>query len=464
MSLQLKLNLIITLLLVLMLGMSTFLVLENAREDVRAEVSSTANLALHLLDTEIAHYTTNYGWLSQNMNEENRFFGLNSLSNIRHLKIEFFDTFGRLRDTNKVKIGQRRDGSPPNWFYKLMGVDEIEETSINKSIVINSRVIGQLVITPDPSYEVAEVWHDSIGLLGLVAVFFVMINLIVYWAVRYTFKPVGNIVVGLTKIEGGDYAVRLPEFKPVELQAIGAKFNTMADQLALSMRNNHSLTQQIIRLQEDERKRLARDIHDEIGQYLTAIHVDASAINNTKELSSAKVSAGAIIEVTRQMMDMVHELLERLRPRVLDELGTELALAELIHHWKQRNRNITVRYQPDNHLNITDESVAITAYRVVQECLTNIAKHAQATQVSIDVAQDEHNLMLTIADNGKSFDTNQVSTGFGLAGMKERVEGLFGSMHIASSPQQGTTIRVTLPKQSLAATEINNNKLYQSGN
>jgi len=317
MSLQRKLNLIITILLLFMLGLSAVFIVENAREDVRAELTSTSNLALHLLDTEISHYTTNYGWLNHSMKEESRFFGLKRLNNIRHLTIEFYDTFGRLRDSNKPGIVQQKQDAPP-WFYRLMGASSFNTQAVHRNIVINSRLIGQLVVTPDPSYEIAEVWNDTMGLLGLVGEFFVVINMMVYWAVRYTFKPVNTILSGLTQIEEGDYTARLPAFKPVELQAIGTKFNTMADRLALSISNNHDLTQQIIRVQEDERKSLARDIHDEIGQYLTAIHVDASAIMQAKALPAAKASAQAISEVTRQMMDMVHEILERLRPRVLD--------------------------------------------------------------------------------------------------------------------------------------------------
>lgn len=447
MSLQLKLNLIITLLLLFMLVLSAIFIVDNAREDVRAELSSTSNLALHLLDTEISHYTSDFGWLNNSMKQESRFFGLTRLSNIRHLKIEFYDNVGRLRDSNKSAATKTTTEAPPKWFGELMGASDFDSQSVHRNIIINSRLIGQLVVTPDPSYEVAEVWNDTVDLLGLVFAFFIVINLMVYWAVRYTFKPVSKIVSALTQVEEGDYSARLPVFKPVELQAIGAKFNTMADRLALSVRNNHDLTQQIIRLQEDERKGLARDIHDEIGQYLTAIHVDATAIKNAKQLSQAQASALAIGDVTKQMMDMVHELLERLRPRVLDELGTAQALGELIHHWRQRHRQVSVVHKISPDIGEIDESVAITAYRVMQECLTNIAKHAQAKQVDIAVTQSETELSLTIQDDGQGFDPEQMTKGYGLAGMKERVQGLSGKMQIRSNQNIETSIDIVLPKQ-----------------
>ncbi len=447
MSLQLKLNLIITSLLIFLLGVSAYFVIENAREDVRAEVNSTANLVLHLLDAEIVHYTSDYGWLNRYSSGETSIFRLGKLGDIRHLRIDFYDANGRLRETNVDARGTHLKKLPPAWFIKSMDLSSIGTEERRKSIVLNGRFLGDLVVTPDPSYEIIEVWEDTVGLLGLVGVFFVLMNVLAYIAVRYTFKPVKQILEALTQVEQGQFNSRLPNFKQIELQGIGQKFNAMADTLQLSTQNNHRLTQQIIRLQEDERKNLAQDIHDEIGQYLTAIHVDASAILGAKKMATAKESAGAISNITRQMMTTIHELLQRLRPRVLDELGLGLALAELIHSWRQRNRNIALIHNINSDLGQVDESVAITAYRVMQECLTNVSKHAKAQQLTINVSQDDRYVRLEIEDDGLGFDATKNSNGYGLAGMKERVQGLFGSMTINTSIGGGTQITVLLPKQ-----------------
>lgn len=447
MSLQLKLNLIITSLLIFFLGVSAYLIVEKAREDVRAEVNSTVNLVLHLLDAEIVHYTSDYGWLNRNADQTVSIFRLRSLGNIRHLKIDFYDGNGRLRETNFDKHEMVDKKLPPAWFIKAMDLSSIGTEERRKSIVLNGRFLGDLVVTPDPSYEIIEVWQDTIGLLGLVGVFFILMNLLAYFAVRYTFMPVKQILDALTQVEQGQFNSRLPNFAQIELKGIGQKFNAMADTLQLSAQNNHRLTQQIIRLQEDERKSLAQDIHDEIGQYLTAIHVDASAILGAKKMVAAKASASAISSVTRQMMTTIHELLQRLRPRVLDELGLGLALAELIHAWRQRNRNITLIHNICGDLGLVDESVAITAYRVMQECLTNVTKHSKAMRLVINVAQDDKHICIEIEDDGVGFDASKNSDGYGLAGMKERVQGLFGSMQIESLINRGTKIIVLLPKQ-----------------
>ena len=437
----------------MLLSASAFFIVKNASEDVRAEVASTANLALHLLDAEILHYTSDYGWI--NSQDGVSFFRLQSLNNIRHLKIDFYDVNGRLRESNRNKQKKIDLDAPPTWFSNAMNLSESAMQKQTRNIVLNGRFVGELVVTPDPSYEIAEVWNDTMGLLSLAAIFFVFINVLVYFAVKYTFKPVDRILDALTQIERGQLNNRLPNFNQVELHAIGQKFNAMAEALQNSTQNNHRLTQQIIRLQEDERKNLARDIHDEIGQYLTAIHVDASAILNGKKLSVVKQSAQAISLVTRQMMDMVHEILQRLRPRALDELGLSLALGELVHQWRQRHRKVNIVYNIANNIGPIDDVVSITVYRVLQECLTNIAKHANARRVSINVKQDKQHISLLIEDDGVGFDLSQSPKGFGLAGMKERVQGLMGVMKIETSKKArqeesdvenpGTRIMIKLP-------------------
>ncbi|WP_019883020.1 MULTISPECIES: ATP-binding protein [unclassified Methylophilus] len=441
-SLQFKLNLIITLLLLGLLLTWAVSVVKNAREDVLAEVDSSTNLVIHLLDAEIAHYMTDFGWLNNSENGQTNLFRLDELTNIRHLKVDFFDMNGRLRESNRSTRLEHTGEEPPAWFVRLLDISSVLNEPKRKNIILNGRFIGELVITPDPSFELREIWDDTSGLLAIVGLFGLSVLLFVYWTVRATFKPVKQIIYGLNQIERGEYQSRLPGFEQIELSEISDKFNSMASTLEQSIRNNHRLTQQIIHLQEEERKKLARDLHDEIGQYLTAVHVDASALVAAKKLSVARESAQAIAQITRQMMVTIQDILARLRPRVLDELGLSLALAELIHHWHDRNRGIMVVNAISNHLSQHDESVSVTVYRILQECLTNISKHAAATRVTIEVTEDEQGLSLMIEDDGRGFDTSVQSRGYGLAGMQERVEGLRGSMKISSAPGQGTRIEV----------------------
>ncbi len=441
-SLQFKLNLVITLLLLVLLVVWAVSVIENAREDVLAEGRSTTQLVMHLLDAEIAHYMTDSAGLNHGEVGQTPLFKLHQLNNIRHLKVDFFDTDGHLRESNRMARTRDREEEPPDWFVRLLDISRVLTPPTHKLIVLNGSQVGTLVITPDPSFELREIWNDTSGLLAMVALFGFSVLLCVYWTVRATFKPVKQIIHGLSQIERGEYQSRLPGFEQIELSAISGKFNSMASTLEQSIRSNHRLTQQIIHLQEEERKKLARDLHDEIGQYLTAVHVDASALVAAKKLSVARESAQAIAQITRQMMVTIQDILARLRPRVLDELGLSLALTELMHHWRDRHRGIVVDNAISSYLPQPDEAIAVTLYRIVQECLTNISKHANASRVCIEVVARDAGIYMRVEDDGRGFDPALHSRGYGLAGMQERVEGLMGRMQVSSAPGAGCRIEV----------------------
>ena len=443
MNLKIRLNLIITSLLALVMFIGAWLMIDNAREDVRAEVASTASLAIHLLDAEIVHYTSDYGWMNNEDRNKASIFRLQSLDNIRHLKIEFFDAYGRLRDSNRA-TNKVIEEAPPQWFFKLMDIVSTSMPPIKRHIFANGRIIGELIVTPDPSYEISEIWNDTLGLLILVTVFFVIVNLMVYFAVNSALKPVAQILEALEELEKGNLQARLPAFKLPELKDISIKFNATANTLQKSIESNHSLTQQMIRLQEDERKSLARDLHDEIGQHLAAIHIDASTILNSKTIAAAKKSATEIDAVARQMMNIVHSMLQRLRPGGLDQFGLNVAVQELVDVWRQRNHGIETNIHVHGRLDGIDETISIAAYRIIQECLTNVSKHANASMVNITILRLGDKLDIKIADNGLGFSQDKPISGFGLAGMRERVEGLGGQFDIVNT-QQGVSVEVMLP-------------------
>ena len=120
MNLKIRINLIITLMLALVMLIGAGMMIDNAQDDIRAEVDSTTVLALHLLDAEVSHYTSDYAWANSNTDDKVSIFRLQSLDNVRHLRIEFFDSFGRLRDSNRPPMSSGTN-SPPDWFESLMG-------------------------------------------------------------------------------------------------------------------------------------------------------------------------------------------------------------------------------------------------------------------------------------------------------------------------------------------------------
>jgi two-component system sensor histidine kinase UhpB len=443
MNLRFRLNLIVTLTLLVTLFIGALITIHNARETVRAEVSSTMDLALHMLDAELAHLNRS-GYLG--VTQQAGAFDLRRFSGVRHLRIDFYDNRNTLLETNQVS-NQTETEQVPVWFNKQMesGLEDIESREL--SVSINEKVIGKLVITPEPSSEIQEAWSETKTMLGLIALFFIAVNVVIYIAVAIFLKPINDVINALTDIETGHLDRRLPIFNLPELASISHKFNGMASALQLSIRNNHRLTQQIIRLQEAERKSLAHELHDEIGQHLTAIHVDAAAIRSCRNLDSAKQSAAAISEVVMQMMDIVRTMLHKLRPGGLDELGFVAALHELIDTWRLRHENVVVETTIDGEFSGLAESVQLTLYRVLQESLTNISRHSRADQVSIVVMDKPNQLMLSVSDNGQGFQAERHPQRFGLAGIRERVDSIDGQLEIVTGEQQGVRVEVVIPKQ-----------------
>jgi len=444
MNLKIRINLIITLILALVMLLGAGMIIDDARDDIRAEVESSTLLALHLLDAQVLHYTLDYDWANTYDANEAPIFRLQNLDNVRHLRIEFFDALGRLRDGNRPPATSA-DKAPPFWFEKLMYNVSSTLKATHRPVVIHGRILGEFVITPDPSYEIAEIWNDTFGLLGLGLLFFLVANGVVYWAVDRALHPINKILNALTQLEHGHLDARLPLFSLPELSNVSNKFNTMAQTLQNSTINNQRLTQQMISLQEVERKNVAHDLHDEIGQHLTAISIDATTILKTKDIKSAHISAMAISEVTSQMMGIVREMLQRLKPAMIEEMGLHASLHDLVESWRQRNRGISTSVSISSQLNHINETVAITAYRIVQECLTNITKYANARLVTIKVEVKDEYLKLLVQDNGRGLDDGFTSKGFGLAGMRERVEGLGGVFHLSSEPNAGVLIEISLP-------------------
>lgn len=446
MSLKLRLILLITTLLLLMMFLGAIHLIMNAREDVYAEIESTAVLLNHLIDAEIAYLA-----VSASMELTEQPFQLERLRHTRHFKIEYYDRYGRLQNSN-YELG--KNSGKQTFHHWLEGVVRTlgrDFQATRRPVIIHGRYLGELVIRPDPSYEIAEVWDDTLGLLSLVAIFFLSVNVMVYWAVVYALRPVDNIWHALNELELGNLSARLPSFRLPELSRLSEKFNHMAQTLQQSINRNHKLTQKLINLQEEERRSLARDLHDELGQALTAIKMDGI---NLLEISrqkcpEARESAQAVVEVTQHVMEHIRAMLQRLRPEVLDGLGLYAALGEMLSSWHLRHRNIACVSRLSEDLGELDELTKITAYRVVQECLTNVARHAQARRVEVSVRRtgERHDtLEIIVIDDGIGFAEGAVE-GFGVSGMRERVEGLGGEFIIARQPEGGTRIVARLPIQ-----------------
>jgi two-component system sensor histidine kinase UhpB len=233
------------------------------------------------------------------------------------------------------------------------------------------------------------------------------------------------------------------------MSRISVAFNHMAATFEQSITENQRLTRQLLNAQENERSSLARELHDEIGQCVSAIHADAVAVRN-RGGETVRESAEAIVQVAGHIKDIVRSMLRRLRPAYLEGLALEAALCEQVAGFRQRNPELA---------DLNGE-VGIAIYRLVQESLTNIAVHANARNAIIEVTASDNepnhrqvrgvptvgSVRITVADDGAGFFLMSANQGFGLTGIRERVKAFGGSCSIDTHPGRGTRISVLLPR------------------
>ncbi|HWQ39820.1 MAG TPA: histidine kinase [Burkholderiales bacterium] len=218
--------------------------------------------------------------------------------------------------------------------------------------------------------------------------------------------------------------------------------------LAEALRENRLLSQRYLQAQEDERRELARELHDELGQSLNAIKVDAVAIRDQSEaLPDIRRGAQAIIDLSSHVYDTVRSLTRQLRPVALDELGLVPAVQYAVDQWQRRHAGVRCEFRAEGELQGLDERVNITVYRLIQECLTNVAKHAQAARVRIAIgrAAGRDVLSVSFSDDGRGFEPGSRGQGLGLIGLRERVEALGGRFELDAAPGKGVRIDVTIP-------------------
>lgn len=210
--------------------------------------------------------------------------------------------------------------------------------------------------------------------------------------------------------------------------------------------HNRELAQQLIALQESERRALARELHDELGQSCNAIRVEAAFIQRCRPQDHAGMVAAAarVAAVAESLYEIVRGMLRRLRPANLDELGLVAAVQELCESWEERSR-IPCVFHSDGALDDLGDATNIAIYRVAQEALSNVMRHAQASNVHIGLSATSPGLVqLTIQDDGIGMDVDAAHRGLGLLGAAERVAALGGLLDILSVPGQGTRLAVHL--------------------
>lgn len=267
-------------------------------------------------------------------------------------------------------------------------------------------------------------------------------------------RPILDLVEATRAISRGDFSVRIHPWADDELGTLAQAFNQMSQDLAQihDLRQEREglqrqLLEKVITTQEEERRRIARELHDSTSQSLTSLLVGLRMMEtNCTELDKQKVSD--LRTVAAQTLDEVHALAMQLRPHALDDLGLSAALERLAFEWQTRHK-IPVDLAITLGEVRLSEGMETALYRIIQETLTNVARHAQAHSVSILVERRNGSVIAVIEDDGQGFEVDVASgeVHLGLLGMRERAELLGGRLTLESSPGRGTSVFVEIPVQ-----------------
>lgn len=438
---QINIRILISSLCILILGSS--IALWQARDAVNEEVDSSINLAVQLI-------SFGFSQASQTpFNESDWLPKFNSLNQTRHLSIQLKEPSGRIIGFAHNNQQPNNDEKPPQWFINLVAVDypKVEHpiTSFNGEQIT-------LIIQANPLDEITEVWQESMGFFSSLFLLTLFTFLAVNLAFNKALKSITVIVNALKVIETGQYQQKLPDFSTQEYDSIAKAINHMTGELNASQQENRALTQHTLEIQEDERQRLSQELHDELGQSLTAIKVMAVTAGRSQAGARAdiKQTTDSIITICDHLMTVVRSMMHQLHPLVLTELGLKATMEDLLNHWSIRNPELKLTITCPDEVDDLEQKITIQIFRVVQECLTNIVRHAQASQATISLEIDHQAetgtaLRLQVTDDGQGCAADKIKTGFGLLGMRERINSLGGEFTIQTQPQQGMSIIATIP-------------------
>jgi two-component system sensor histidine kinase UhpB len=341
----------------------------------------------------------------------------------------------------------------PRWFARLVSPPvQRQEIRIGD---------GRLVIQANSSRAVLDGWDTLARLLWIGAIALAAINAAVFWLTGRVLQPLQTVIKGLERMQRGDYEARLPTLTSKEGRLMSLAFNRTAQAVADSaaaqklasearqrLQENRELTQMIQAHIEEERRSIARELHDELGQSITAIKSIGLSILQRADGRDERVNEAArlIVDTAGRMYDAVHEMIPRLRPFALDSFGLSDALSDLAGEWHTRHPEVDLRLQIDEALPELDDTVSTCAYRIVQEALTNALRHAAASRVVVSIGVEAGELVVSVDDNGVGLSgASELPGHYGVRGMRERAAALGGAFEMGAGGEGGAQVVARLP-------------------
>ena len=346
------------------------------------------------------------------------------------------------------------DEAAPAWFYRMV---VLPQTKRALPLSEPLRRIGTLTLETDPHNEVAEAWSDASLTLLIMALFFAMVLALAFVTIRAALAPLRDVCEALLRIGAGDYSARVEPHLSRELAPLRDGCNAMAARLEEMSLQNRVLNEQIINLQEEERAELARDLHDDVGPFLFAVGADAAMIRQylaKGAIADVGPRAEAIADAVKHMQRHLKDVLRRLAPGALLDLGLAGAIENLVGFWKTRRPLVVFSVEVSG--DSLDPPFDAVAFRVVQESVSNAIRHGQPQAIDVVIDVDEDRATIVVEDDGIGFPIGPLPTGFGMAGMRERVRSTGGTIQIRNrtGSLRGVIVEATLPLRSKRQPEV----------
>ncbi|HET6388105.1 sensor histidine kinase [Hyphomicrobium sp.] len=345
--------------------------------------------------------------------------------------------------------------STPEWFFKAYRAFISGHLDAVLPLSYRGAASGTVVASLNPAATAAQAWATIAPLLLLSAGMIATLCLVAYFVVDRALRPAKEILSGLNRLSRGDLAYRLPPFRLREFNRISEVFNALTDELGKVTSERSEFARRLVDNQEQERRHIARELHDEIGQKLAALNALAACIR-----ASAQRDAPALVSEARELEDMasvsmksLRRTLTYLRPQEIDDLGLIQSLKDLIdQHNKIAHGRTQFSFETTGDVEKLRAETSAHVYRIIQEALTNASKHADARHVRVLLDQladaEQERIRLLVVDDGagaRSSDEGPLAAGWGLIGMRERVVALSGKFAAGPLPSGGFGLHIEFP-------------------
>lgn len=368
--------------------------------------------------------------------------------------IELLGADGSVRRSSCAGVNQTSSVAP-QWF--VTGYRALLNSSLSAARPISYRGTRQATVVAefDTAAAAARAWATIAPLIGFAAGLTAVLCLVTYLVISRALRPAAEILSGLNRLAHGDLTYRLPHFRLTEFNRISEVFNALSEDLGTVSSERSDLARRLVDAQEQERRHIARELHDEIAQKLSALNAHATYLR-TRAQRDAPLFAQEAAELEGMatgLMLTLRRTLTYLRPQEIDDLGLIQSLRALVaHHNQNAHGRTTYSIETAGVLDHLKAETSAHVYRIIQEALTNASKHANARNVQVRLSQNtdaEHEtIRLSILDDGIGRSSSEAPSplnGSGLIGMRERVVALSGKFAAGPLPDGGFGLQVEFP-------------------